>query len=247
MAQLIDIRKVTISPRSLTAEVRFSADAPLFTADDLEGTDRIIDLMPQMLDHTCYGDGGETFGAVVDDTEIAHLLEHVTVEVLVRTKRAGAISAGQTRELDARRRAWELRFACPDDVLVAGALSSAAWIVEWAYTGGGDPEPDLDAIAKGLVALVDGIGAEDAASDDDEFDADATVAAAPLLLEDATAEIAAIEVEAVPEPLAANAPEPEPVPEPEQEPVAESESVPEAEAVPAEEPQGELTLPRFEI
>ena len=232
MAQLIDIRKVTISPRSLTAEIRLSADAPLFTADDLEGTDRIIDLMPQMLDHACYGDGGETFGAVVDDTEIAHLLEH---------------SAGQTRELDARRRAWELRFACPDDVLVAGALSSAAWIVEWAYTGGGDPEPDLDAIAKGLVALVDGIGAEDAASDDDEFDADATVAAAPLLLEDATAEIAAIEVEAVPEPLAANAPEPEPVPEPEQEPVAESESVPEAEAVPAEEPQGELTLPRFEI
>ena len=104
MAQLIDIRKVTISPRSLTAEVRLSADAPLFTADDLEGTDRIIDLMPQMLDHACYGDGGETFGAVVDDTEIAHLLEHVTVEVLARTKRAGAISAGQTRELDARRR-----------------------------------------------------------------------------------------------------------------------------------------------
>ena len=126
-------------------------------------------------------------------------------------------------------------------MLVAGALSSAAWIVEWAYTGGGDPEPDLDAIANGLVALVDGIGAEDAASDDDEFDADATVAAAPLLLEDATAEIAAIEVEAVPEPLAANAPEPE------QEPVAESESVPEAEIVPVEEPQGELTLPRFEI
>ncbi|MDO5108157.1 MAG: hypothetical protein Q4D39_07765, partial [Coriobacteriaceae bacterium] len=132
-------------------------------------------------------------------------------------------------------------------VLVAGALSSAAWIVEWAYTGGGDPEPDIDAIANGLVALVDGIGAEDAASDDDEFDADATVAAAPLLLEDATAEIAAIEVEAVPEPLAANAPEPEPESEPEQEPVAESESVPEAEIVPVEEPQGELTLPRFEI
>lgn len=191
VAQLIDIRNVTISQRALTAQVRIADDAPLFTGDDPEGTGRIADLMPQILDHACYGDGGETFGEVLDDTELAHLLEHVTVELLARTKRAGVVSAGQTREIDAAERGYELRLACPDDVLVAGALSSAAWIVEWAYCGGGDPEPDIDAIASGLVALVDGLDARDGRAEESgqpskpSFDEDATLAVSPSALEEA--------------------------------------------------------------
>lgn len=188
VAQLIDIRNVTIGRRALTAQVRIADDAPLFTGDDPAGTGRIADLMPQILDHACYGDGGETFGEVLDDTELAHLLEHVTVELLVRTKRAGAVSAGQTRAIDAAERSYELRLACPDDVLVAGALSSAVWIVDWAYCGGSDPEPDIDAIASGLVALVDGLGARDGRAEESEqpaFDEDATVAVPPSALEEA--------------------------------------------------------------
>lgn len=188
VAQLIDIRNVTISPRALTAQIRIADDAPLFTGDDPEGTDRIADLMPQILDHACYGDGGEAFGEVLGDTELAHLLEHVTVELLARTKHAGAVSAGQTREIDAAERSYELRLACPDDVLVAGALSSAAWIVDWAYCGGGDPEPDIDAIASGLVALVDGLDAREGRAEESEqpaFDEDATVVVFPSALEEA--------------------------------------------------------------
>lgn len=198
MAQLIDIRKVTISQRALTAQVRIADDAPLFTSGDPEGTGRIADLMPQILDHACYGDGGEVFGEVLDDTELAHLLEHVTVELLARTKRAGAVSAGQTRAIDAAERSYELRLACPDDVLVAGALSSAAWIVEWAYRGGGDPEPDVDAIVSGLAALVDGLDARDGRAAGSErpskpvFDEGATIAVSPSVLKEAADEIAAI-------------------------------------------------------
>ena len=231
MAQLIDIRKVTITQRSLTAQVGIGETAPLFTVDDPAGTGLIANLIPELANHACYGDGGEKFGDVMDNTELAHLLEHVTVEVLARTNRAGSVSAGQTRTVSEANRTYELRFACPDDVLVAGALSSAAWIVEWAYTGGGDPAPDIDAIAKGLVTLIDGLGAK---PEEPAADPDATIFSAPLIVD---------------------APEPEPEPEPEHD-LADGlliapEDVVEPDAAPAPEPQEPqqdvLVLPHFDL
>ena len=240
MAQLIDIRKVTISPRSLTAEVRVDDDAPLFTSDDPAGTELVADLIPELANHACFGDGGETFGDVMGDTELAHLLEHVTVELLARTNLAGAVSAGQTRAIEGDDRAFELRFACPDDVLVAGALSSASWIIEWAYNGGGDPAPDVDAIAKGLVALVEGLAPkpEVAAPEPEEADPNATIATAPLVVDEP-------EDEALPEP------EPEPEAEPELADgllIAPEDVVePDAEPEPEEDQQDVLVLPHFDI
>ena len=48
-----------------------------------------------------------------------------------------------------------MQLACPDDVLVASALSSAAWILQWAYSGGADPKPDIEAIVSGIRDLVE--------------------------------------------------------------------------------------------
>ena len=66
-----------------------------------------------------------------------------------------------------------MQLACPDDVLVASALSSAAWILQWAYSGGADPKPDVAAIVSGIRELVENAeqiaeleAAEDAAAAD---------------------------------------------------------------------------------
>ena len=164
MAQLFEIKKVTIGPKNLEAVVEVAPSAPLMTSDDPEGTGLVLDLIPELVDHVCLGDAAPHFGEVVEDTELAHLLEHVTVELLARTDVAGDVSSGQTTGLGER--AYKITFLCPDDVLVAGALSSAAWILQWAYSGGGEPEPDVDAIASGLVDLVDSLGGT--AREDDE-------------------------------------------------------------------------------
>ncbi len=152
MAQLFDIKKVVVGPRKLTATVVVAANAPLRTVEDLEATTRIWQLMPQLRDHVCLGDSSQSFGDVMGDTEIAHLLEHVAVELLARTNIAGDITSGQTAEVGER--TYEISLTCTDDVLVTGALSSAAWIMQWAFAGGGEPSPDVDAIAGGLVELV---------------------------------------------------------------------------------------------
>ena len=156
MAQLIVIRKVVVGAQYLTATVQVAPDGPLYTSEDLEATTRIYNLMPSIVDQACMGDGGTVFRDVMGDTEVAHLLEHVTIELLARTNLAGDVSVGRTWLVDEPRRLYDVQLACPDDALVAGALSSAVWLVNWAFAGGGAPVPDVDATVAGLVSLVSG-------------------------------------------------------------------------------------------
>ena len=159
MAQLFEIKKVIVGPRNLEAIVELAPSAPLMTSEDPKGTELVLDLMPGLADHLCLGDSSSSFGEVVEDTELAHLLEHVTVELLARTDVAGDVSSGLTTGLGDG--LYQITLACSDDVLVAGALSSAVWVLQWAYSGGSDPRPDVDAIVDGLVSLVESLGAEE--------------------------------------------------------------------------------------
>ena len=155
MGQIIEIQKLTVGPRYLTARIHIEEEAPLFTNEDLEGTTRVYNLMPQICEHACFGDTGKTFKDALPATEIAHLFEHVSVELIARTGLGGAVSAGRTIPITSvDTRTFDVSLDCPDDALVAGALSSAAWILQWAYTGGGNPEPGIDAIVEGLVGMV---------------------------------------------------------------------------------------------
>ena len=179
MADLIDITQVRIGPENMTALVRLSDDAPLMTSEDLEGTARIYRLLPHIVEHACLGDAGETFREAMGNTELAHLLEHVTVELLAQTDLAGDMPAGRTWVDEVDERTFQIELSCPDDVLVASALSCGVWLLDWAYSDTDEPEPDVDAIVGGLVRRVEQIGDEgedlvidygEDAYDDDEYD-----------------------------------------------------------------------------
>lgn len=155
MAQLIDIRRVAVAPKHFTARVTIANGGPLMTDEDLVGTTHVYNLLPQIVDHACLGDSGETFRDVMGSTEVAHLLEHVTIELMARTGLGGDVSCGRTWEVTGEPHTYDVQLACPDDVLVASALSSAAWILQWAYSGGADPKPDIEAIVSGIRDLVE--------------------------------------------------------------------------------------------
>lgn len=203
MAQLIDIRRVAVAPKHFTARVTIANGGPLMTDEDLVGTTHVYNLLPQIVDHACLGDSGETFRDVMGSTEVAHLLEHVTIELMARTGLGGDVSCGRTWEVTGEPRTYDVQLACPDDVLVASALSSAAWILQWAYSGGADPEPDVEAIVSGIRDLVE--NAEQIAEREAARDAEAAESA------DASAGDAAED----PEPTAEQGDEPQadPVPD----------------------------------
>ena len=177
MAQLIDIRRVAVAPKHFTARVTIANGGPLMTDEDL-GTTHVYNLLPQITEHACLGDSGETFRDVMGSTEVAHLLEHVTIELMAQTGLGGDVSCGRTWEVTGEPRTYDVQLACPDDVLVASALSSAAWILQWAYSGGADPKPDVAAIVSGIRELVENAehaAAADAREEDADEPADATV------------------------------------------------------------------------
>lgn len=160
MAQLISIKKVVVGPKNLTATVEFSAKAPRLTSEDAEATERVLELLPGLSEHLCLGDADARFGLVAKDTEVAHLLEHVTVELLALTNLAGDVSSSKTSLVDSHRGLYEIILACPDDVLVAASLSSAVWLLNWAYGNQDEADPDINAIVSGLVALIQNLDGE---------------------------------------------------------------------------------------
>lgn len=190
MAQLISIKKVVVGPKNLTATVEFSAKAPRLTSENAEATERVLELLPGLSNHLCLGDADARFGLVAKDTEVAHLLEHVTVELLALTNLAGDVASGKTSLVDSRRGLYEIILACPDDVLVAASLSSAVWLLNWAYGNQEDADPDINAIVSGLVALIQSLDGEktDELADSAEPEADAAPQAESVEAEDYAAD-----------------------------------------------------------
>ena len=190
MAQLISIKKVVVGPKNLTATVEFSAKAPRLTSENAEATKRVLELLPGLSEHLCLGDADARFGLVANDTEVAHLLEHVTVELLALTNLAGDVSSGKTSLVDSRRGLYEIILVCPDDVLVAASLSSAVWLLNWAYGNQDEADPDINAIVSGLVALIQSLDGEktDEPADSAEPETDAAPQAESVDVEDYAAD-----------------------------------------------------------
>lgn len=157
---VISLKKVAIDAKKFVATIELSPKAPLMTCDDLEATTRIYNLFPAIINHVCMGDASDTFKDVMGNTELAHLLEHVCVELLAQTNLAGDISAGKTFIAQEDTRTYTLEFICNDDVLVTAAFSSAIWIMNWAFGGARGTKPNVEAIVSGLCALIDSLPSE---------------------------------------------------------------------------------------
>lgn len=160
MAGLFNILKVTVSEDKICAHVLVNPGMPLMTSEDIEATARVYYLVPAIAKHLCLGDSGREFQDCTGQTELCHLLEHVSVELMNETGLAGNISCGRTRVSEHDERVFEIELSCPDDALAIGALSSATFMMDWAYLHADQPAPDVDGTVAGLRNLVLGMRAE---------------------------------------------------------------------------------------
>lgn len=185
MAGLFNILKVTVSEDKICAHVLVNPGMPLMTSEDIEATARVYYLVPAIAKHLCLGDSGREFQDCMGQTELCHLLEHVTVELMNETGLAGSISCGRTRVGEHDERVFEIELSCPDDALAIGALSSATFMMDWAYLHADQPAPDVEGTVAGLRNLVLGMRAVAEGKDPHEAVAaanaeDATEGEAPI-------------------------------------------------------------------
>ena len=154
MASLFNIMKITVDDTKACARVLVNPGMPLMTSEDIEATARVYYLAPAIAQHACFGDAGEKFQDCMGDTELAHLLEHLTVEIMNETGLAGDISSGRTRSVAEDPRLFEIELSCPDDALTIGALSSASFMMEWAFLHPDVTAPDFAGTVEALRQLV---------------------------------------------------------------------------------------------
>ena len=154
MASLFNIMKITVDDTKARARVLVNPGMPLMTSEDIEATARVYYLAPAIAQHAFFGDAGEKFQDCMGDTELAHLLEHLTVEIMNETGLAGDISSGRTRSVAEDPRLFEIELSCPDDALTIGALSSASFMMEWAFLHPDVTAPDFAGTVEALRQLV---------------------------------------------------------------------------------------------
>lgn len=168
MADLFNILKVTIGPKKLTARVLVNPGMPLMTSEDVEATARVYYLAPAIAEHLCLGDAGSKFQDCMGHTELAHLLEHLAVEIMNETGLAGTISTGRTRNVMGDDRLFDVEVSCPDDALAIGALSSATFMMNWAFLHHDQTPPDFPGTVAALTSLVSNLRGKAAEPDSPE-------------------------------------------------------------------------------
>jgi hypothetical protein len=145
----LSIDHIEVGEERLEAVVR--AEPSLERTTHIEGVaSRALDILPGLARHTCENGTAHGMVAELDDTETAHLLEHVAAECM-------ALS-GSPRTLRAET-AWDfardgahvyrVRMAYDHDLVALGALRAGLHIVDW-LVGLAAERPDVDTIIAGL-------------------------------------------------------------------------------------------------
>ena len=149
---VLRVERVEVGERRIEAVVRVLDRARAHTRAVPGLAAAALALLPGLARHSCENSAGRSFGRELADTEVAHLLEHVTVELMAL--------AGSPRDLRARTSwntaadgpgVYRVAFAYDHDLVALASLKEAAGIVE-SLMGGG-PVVDVGAAVARLQEL----------------------------------------------------------------------------------------------
>lgn len=86
-ARPINVEKVTVFTGRLSVLVRVSPGAPRVSTPQLAA--RLCERFPTLPSHACVNDVGETFGCVMGETSLPHVLEHLVIDLQARAHAQG--------------------------------------------------------------------------------------------------------------------------------------------------------------
>lgn len=127
------ITRLVFGPASTRIYLTRNAQTPRMSTPELAAF--CLKARPTLQAHACQNDGARTFGDVIDHTLVAHLLEHLIIDILVElTRDEQASFAGVTEVLDAKEKSACITITCAHDVLVCKALREAHLILSKGVT-----------------------------------------------------------------------------------------------------------------
>jgi hypothetical protein len=147
------IERVTVGADAVDAIVRFEPGEPLRTSDVPGMPERALRCLPGLRTHRCFNEGDLPLRDELADTEIAHLLEHATLEIMAMAGSPTTLRGETSWDFAADGRGvFRVRLAFDDDLVALGALKAASEAVAGSADGAG-PAPDVEAEARRLRDL----------------------------------------------------------------------------------------------
>ena len=111
----IEVRTITVRTGRLVCEVEISDPHLRYTTPEL--VERVLRDHPSLPHHACVNDEGKLFSAVIDHTSLAHLLEHVAIDLQTRaTHDEQAVFVGTTEWLDENAGLARVQLSFADDL-----------------------------------------------------------------------------------------------------------------------------------
>lgn len=80
--QPVKVLKLDVYPGHLVCQVQFASTVERRTTPKL--IKRVLKRFPNLPNHACVNERANTFGAVINETPLPHLLEHIIVDVQVQ-------------------------------------------------------------------------------------------------------------------------------------------------------------------
>lgn len=125
--QKIRATQIAIQRDRAVIHVAMAPGAPHYMTSEM--AERALALFPSLAIHTCINDKGPTFGDVIAETSIPHLLEHIVVDLQVRAEKKppqeGAVYTGKTEWTYEAGGLARIEVSYADDLVVLGALKDA--------------------------------------------------------------------------------------------------------------------------
>ena len=125
--EVIRASRICVRPRRIEANIDVATG---FRTTTPELAARICARFSNLVHHACVNDEGPTFGAVIDDTPLPHLLEHLVIDLQVAAEKSGILSqsftyVGTTQWLDEQRGLARVEVNFTDDLVALRAFKDA--------------------------------------------------------------------------------------------------------------------------
>lgn len=130
---IIAVDQLTIRNGRAICDVSIAREKDRFTTPAL--AQRVIKTYPNLPDHTCINKQNETFGAVIDNTSVPHLLEHLVIDMQTILHQQDPLPqyptfTGTTEWTDQGRGKARIEVSFTDDLVVLRAFREALHFLE---------------------------------------------------------------------------------------------------------------------
>lgn len=154
----LEIQRIRVRNGALDFEVALALDTLHVTEEQAEA---LLELLPNLARHVCVNESGDgSFGDEIVGTELAHLLEHVIIELQGKAMPQASGLTGHTSWLE------ELAATAPqgyalmrttvtfaNDFVALGAMNCALEIIDWSLDSAMREMPDVNGMISLLAAM----------------------------------------------------------------------------------------------